>query len=532
MLLCTGLWYCKPDVSVNQDFDIPAGKALTTSNDVENALQSAFSILRSEDCYGGAWVVWPELLSDNFQLNPNFAGPLPERNIFLRRLLATDTLIAHSWRSGYRAINLANAILDAVARQSINDAEFGQNKARFLGDAHFIRATAHFELLRLFAPQYTETTRNLPAIPINKTYSNQLVTLSRSSLEEVYAQVISDLNQSIDFLMQAGAIRYFTDDTAPIGSGYKIFNRPTVHVARSFKARVLCQMATTERYAQALAEINQIIEDRTNETFNSDSIDLLAASNPQKYYPQPYPLFGSNLDSWPSMFYFNIGKFVQASYSGSPNYEFIFSMMNFRNDNAFTNRSQYLASRYAMSRDQSFLNTDPPFALGINPGTRLFRRTTDRRVRSFLINTATKRITLSNGSVPAFNKFNNLIFNIPVVRSADLLLMRAEANLALGAPRKALYDLLFVKYRANTAPQDTVQKYYDNLSSEDFPGFLEREIVRERRRELLGEGDRLHTLRRKRMDIPAGDRGEGLPWDASQLIFPIPSTEVSVNSKL
>ena len=289
---------CKPDISVNQDFDIPSNKALKTSNDVENALQSAFALLRSEDCYGAAWMLWPEIMTDNFQLNPNFTGQLPERNIFNRILLPNDTLIAKSWKAAYRTIALANAVIDAVERSAIIDVDFEANKNRFLGEAYFLRAITHFELVRLFAPQYSEESKGAPGIPIFNKISTTMETKERSSVEQVYNQILLDLDISSDELSLAGRITNINDKAnkngfVPLGRGFYIFNRPTVHIAKSYKARVLMQTGLVSNLSLAVAEINKIIGDQTDRRFSTIFFESLAESDEGKYLPAAYPLFNT-----------------------------------------------------------------------------------------------------------------------------------------------------------------------------------------------------------------------------------------------
>jgi hypothetical protein len=193
---------------------------------------------------------------------------------------------------------------------------------------------------------------------------------------------------------------------------------------------------------------------------------------------------------------------------------------------------------YALDRGQNFLNTDPPFMVPAASNVRIFRNARDLRFnRSFLITKSPEKVirVAGKGNFPPFNKFNGLSFNIPVLRSADLLLMRSESNAVLGRIKESLFDLLYVKYRSEAifSPVDDISNYYPKIETDpNFGAFLIAEVIRERRREFFGEGDRLHTLRRNRLDIPSSDRGTGLPWNSPSLVFPIPDTETSLNSKI
>jgi len=201
---------CRPELKLDTDFDIPQGKALTTSNGLENALQGAYSLLRSKDNFGGAWMMWPEIMADQVIYNPASPVSVPEINIYNRNLLSRDSLIANSWKNAYRAIAICNSVIRACESNTITDEDFQRNKPRFLGEARFLRALINFHLVRFHAPQYDETTKNLPAIPLPTIYSDELRNEGLSTVDAVYNLILSDFKSSIENLTQAGRIKYST----------------------------------------------------------------------------------------------------------------------------------------------------------------------------------------------------------------------------------------------------------------------------------------------------------------------------------
>ncbi len=103
---------------------------------------------------------------------------------------------------------------------------------------------------------------------------------------------------------------------------------------------------------------------------------------------------------------------------------------------------------------------------------------------------------------------------VPVVRLAEMYLTRGEANLRKsGTPIGAtpLEDINTVRARAGAYALSEV-----NVN--DF--------VDERFRELAFEGDRLWTLKRLKLDVGS------YPYDAPELVLPIPQREIDVNSNL
>ena len=533
-LLCIAFSACKPELRINQDFDIPQDKALNTSQDVENALQSAYAYLRKQECFGGAWLLWPDLVSDNVVYNPNYGSFPVDYSIYNREFSPNDTLIGKSWASAYKAIGIANAGIDVSQRNRISDADFSANKNRFLGEAHFIRGLTLFELALFFAPQYAPETWGSPAIPVPTENYSTLTYLPRKTVLETYTQILNDLQLAASFFQAAGLVQPAKpSDKVPLSGGLEYFNRPNYHIALAMRAKVLMQTGDDLRLEEAISHLNQVLETRNDSVFNSNAFDIRDIGDPLKFYPNPYPLFGSDLSRITFMFANNAQRGVPFTVESRKEYEFLFSIMNFRNDDPATNTGPYFASRYTFNRLQAFFNGRAPYFPPLAPQTNIYRRNTDKRYASFFTNNVNTREVINGVPRPACNKYNSEILNMPILRSADLLLLRSEANTRLGRHKNAIYDLMFVKYRANMAPEDTVAKYYEwEADPAKDNSFLLREIVRERRRELYLEGDRLHTLRRLRLDIPDAERGPGLPWNSEKLVFPVPAAERFANPKL
>jgi hypothetical protein len=103
--------------------------------------------------------------------------------------------------------------------------------------------------------------------------------------------------------------------------------------------------------------------------------------------------------------------------------------------------------------------------------------------------------------------------NIPVLRLAEMYLTRAECNFRLGSSVGATpnEDITAIRARAGVGA----------------PGVLTLEfILDERRRELAFEGHRLHDLKRNKLDV------DGFPYNADEMVFPIPRRETDINENL
>ena len=117
-----------------------------------------------------------------------FGGPSnPSIPFYNNTLLASSGNVLQYWNTSYNQIYAANAVIEGV-QASKNIAE--ENKNRLLGEALFIRALSHFYLVKLFG--------GIPYI-LNTDYRKNS-TASRISVEEVYKNIITDLEKAIALL--------------------------------------------------------------------------------------------------------------------------------------------------------------------------------------------------------------------------------------------------------------------------------------------------------------------------------------------
>ena len=189
---------CDKYLEVIPEYKLPAESATSHIDSLQKITVGAFNQLQSGNLYGGGLIANSELLSDNW-----YASPISDFSLNQLRTRDMNTYngVANGlWNDGYRAINMANIVLEFLP---IHQAQ-NESKANLLkGECLFIRAVCHFEMLRMFAlpANYTLDNSHL-GIPIrlnagsaNKEQNNQ-----RATVEEVYQQIIFDLEQSIILL--------------------------------------------------------------------------------------------------------------------------------------------------------------------------------------------------------------------------------------------------------------------------------------------------------------------------------------------
>jgi hypothetical protein len=111
------------------------------------------------------------------------------------------------------------------------------------------------------------------------------------------------------------------------------------------------------------------------------------------------------------------------------------------------------------------------------------------------------------------SKFKNEFGDVPLIRLPEMYLIRAESNVVLGTSigDTPLNDINKIRARALAAPFATV----------DLPT-----VLKERQLELGFEGFLIHDIKRNKKSLI------GIPYNADELVFPIPLSEMDTNSKI
>lgn len=182
------------------------------------------------------------------ELNPGLlSGSMADDGFLADDEFATNNIaddnnnVENTWQVYYKTMDAANVFLDIVGE--IPESEFLANrKQEMLAEARYMRAMALFDALRYFG-QFWDTSSDLGVIyrtePVDFTTRNK----SRSSVQEVYNQIVEDL----DAVIQTGpdlTDPYYASKTA----------------AKALKAKVLLFM---EQYADAASLADEVITDGT-----------------------------------------------------------------------------------------------------------------------------------------------------------------------------------------------------------------------------------------------------------------------------
>jgi len=216
---------------------ISSDQALSTAQNVRAALNGAYNDLSDADLYGGQYMMSPDLLADDgdVQWVGTFASPA---EIIRKNIQTNNGFVETQWTDAYETINVANNVLSALDR-----IEDPQERERIEGEARVIRAALYFELARLFGqPWNAGDPASNPAVPLVLEPTRSITeddNLTRNTVQEVYNQVLTDLTTARDLL--------------PANNGTSI----DTYVASAFLSRVYLMQ---EDYPNAASSADRVLQ--------------------------------------------------------------------------------------------------------------------------------------------------------------------------------------------------------------------------------------------------------------------------------
>jgi hypothetical protein len=473
---------CEKRLDIVPPSTAPESLILSNMDGLNGGLNYAYQQLHND--IGRNFTLWSELLSDHLMVDG--ASVLPTQQFFYERNLdaivtetvnSTDLRLISDMRLReiYNCINTAALILRACENDlAKNDLEYAANKERVMGECHFLRAVGHFELLRFWALPWGATPGNAhPGIIINElpVDDRESQVKPRASVARVYEFIIQDL-QKAESLLPASYVE---------GVHSAIYNgRAYKDAARGYLVKVYFQQ---HDYARAKAMIDQVIGSApgvpAQHQLQTSLSRLFTARGTDNIDPECIYQTTSSTTITTSLSTFWNGNNTESIYSRSPS----------------------IPPKGTVT--DSFL-----VGAGFYPQ--------DQR-RTLFIQLADGRWSPTKYSLTDH-------FNIPLIRSAELLLDRAEIYARDNSIDEAMADCNAVRARAQIplliAPM-TQQALLDSIAVE-------------RIRELCFEGDRLHNLKRLQLPVPAGARRGVLPiaWNSKDLVLKYSQEDMARNPLL
>ncbi|GAB3727665.1 RagB/SusD family nutrient uptake outer membrane protein [Spirosoma lituiforme] len=219
-----------------------------TANDFGNAVNGAYDALQNASQYGGDYNTIIETRSDNVLDNDPSSGAGLRYNIDRFIEPTTNSVLRDTWGSLYTGINRCNLILDKIDGVTM-DATL---KARYKGEAQFIRALSYFNLVRLWG--------KVPLV-LKAGTTTEARSYVRNEVTDIYAAIEKDL----------------TDASAGLPATYTgtDIGRATSGAAKGLLGKVY---VTEKKYDLAVAVLKDVVNGTTFRLL-SNVADVFSVAN-------------------------------------------------------------------------------------------------------------------------------------------------------------------------------------------------------------------------------------------------------------
>jgi tetratricopeptide (TPR) repeat protein len=476
--LSLGLTACEKQLDIDPYQSVDATTALDSEDKVGSAVVGMYARLDSPNLYGTDLILVPELLAvDNYI---SFQGSFQNYRQIAARATNSQTTTAETiWRTAYQAINQTNLVIDALP--VVKDEDL---KSQYEGEARFIRADMHFELVRLYAKQYEPGGANSQlGVPINlvpvKTVEEASTLQPRATVAQVYAQVIEDLKRAIDLLPETNG------------------TRASSYTAKALLARVYLQQSN---FAEARTLADDVIK-KSGKALSPTLQSVFTNRNSSETLLEIQQNDQNNAgtsNSGLATLFASIGQLGRGDVRVLPAFANLYGSNDARGTAALLypgTGSNRPANQLRSGKWTSYGQNIPVIRLG----------------EMYLIRAeANQRLGTSVGA-SAWQDVNR-IRSRSQADSINPIILRGPG----GAP---ILD-------ANNMPQLNPQARQVSLA----------EILRERQLELAFEGFRIHDLKRTNTNIfiPAAgsNPASSFPITSDRLVLPIPLREINVNTLL
>lgn len=475
LVLVTGISCKKEYLTPVPQTSVSDATAFDTPERILGNVRGLYANTKSGAFYAGRFIVYGDIRGEDFI---NETGNLVTgADVWSLNPTGTSTnSVINLWRDAYFAINLCNITIEGVTAKgpAVVGATLTNN---YLGEARFVRALCYYSLLQLYARPYADGAGSKPGLPLRITAIKGpgFSDLARSSVAQIYAQIIADLN--------------FAEANLPLTNASADLNTTRAHrnTAVALKTRVYLSMGD---YANVITEGTKLA-------------------------PQSVAPFSAN--AAPAGVVHALQPSITTVFSTYNTTESIlsFPMTAAAGDNPGTqNQLGFYFVRNATNPGSAEYSLNPS---GIVGDLVSWPATDARRTGLIFTNVGNGKRFVNKYQLPS-----PFLDWAPVMRYSEVLLNLAEAlarrNNA-GDATKALALLNAVRQRSDASV---------TLAPATQTALINA-ILLERRIEFLGEGLRNNDLMRLLQTIPAkGSVPAKAPTDQGY-IWPISATEMSLN---
>lgn len=218
------------------------GNATNVINGIYRYLYSRFSA-QNQPGQGGVMLMLDFMGEDVHQAVANWYSPGNGTGGWVNHRNASYGYVEYPFRLYYRCIGNANGILDNIDNATGPEAD----KNRLRGEALAMRAWCYFNLVQIYAQRYDATMVPNSQLGVSMPLSAATTKLPRSTVEEVYAQINTDL---------ANAVAAFGSASAP-PTGPQFKSHLSIRSTYAIWARVALVM---QNYVKAAEYAKKVVD--------------------------------------------------------------------------------------------------------------------------------------------------------------------------------------------------------------------------------------------------------------------------------
>lgn len=216
---------------------LPPEQAFSTAERVEKAAIGMYDALQNAEFLGGRVLIYADIRGNDASAASYF-GQVSSFN-----MLATNNLAFNCWAGGYRTIFEANLFTRNL--ENSGEVVSGEQAAVYYGEAKFIRALSYFYLVNTFGHTYTfQADAGQLGVPLVLTAVadggealDPKNKLPRSTVKQVYDQMIADLTAAAAALPETWGDAYFDHARATKGAAHALLARIYLYMGDWAKAR-------------------------------------------------------------------------------------------------------------------------------------------------------------------------------------------------------------------------------------------------------------------------------------------------------
>jgi hypothetical protein len=542
-MVITAFLSCNEQLVDNFENKYSEVQVFSTEEGTETAVNGMYAQLQGYDYYGSRTrlLLWPHSGKYNSSQGANDDA---------NQLVAANTNINLDklWRGIWQTINQINIVIVNAEGSGL------ANENTTLGQAYFLRGVVYFDLVRIFGE-----------VPIRLTPTTKDdIHIAKSSKEELYNLIISDLKKAADLLPDRGEY---------------IAGRPLKYAANAYLAKVYVTLAGTNDATSLPSGFNTVTESEITVASISNFWEEAKKELDFVINDGGYELTPTFADLWTqdsrntseSIFELQYGHtgavrtndiirdVVLKGYPGIiPDGANTFGRIRPNKEMFSDHIIQYSGNDYT---GQDFITAGKASDV-----ITLDDAVADPRINeTYLYNNYTStvngknqnlfpRINSGNQAYPGLAKYKDLTYdgtttikNIILLRYAEVLLLRAEVENEINGPSSAYTYVNKVLKRARTTATGTTLQPADwDATSVPTQEEFRYRIMKEREYELNGEGHEWFDMRRRGLDYfqneidhhnaavnfysSEGNKDFIFSNIETQMTFPIPLAELSGNN--